>query len=148
MKRTAEEMFGALLRSQARMLGVPLAHAAGTGTFHSKLPNSSLSFAMVACLFSSLWRRAAQFRHLRVETGYYDETYIADDSGNVLECVPPGIEGVAVNTVSIPEVPPIPEEEQPAFGIPRFSYVLDGAINRMMSSEYMKKTRYFLVKNP
>jgi len=140
LQRTSEQTFGELLRRQARFLGVPTAHSSGTGTFNSSLPKPRLSFALVGLLFPSLWNQLHQLNHLRVETGYYDETYIADGSGNVQKCVQPGMEGIAVSTVMLPDQPPLSRGEQPSFGIPSFSYWLDRVMNRIMRAEYRKRT--------
>ncbi len=81
-----------------------------------------------------------------METDYFNETYIADGSGTVLQSVQPNIEGVAVSDVVLAGSPPQPKGKQPPFGIPGFTYLLDALANKLLASEYRKKTKKYLSK--
>jgi len=146
LRNASAGTFGEYQRRQAGFLGVPVAHAAGTGTFRSSLPHPGFSLAMLSAMYPTLLKHSAQFSHAHVEAGYYDETYIADRSGAVLECVPPHTEGIAVSDITLPDAPPQPKGKQPPFGIPRFSYLFDTIANRLLAPEYRKKTKRYLCK--
>jgi predicted amidohydrolase len=144
MKRTSDQTFGEYLRRQAGHLGVPVAHATSTGTFTSLIPKPKPSLAMLALVHPPLWKYRSQFERARMEAGYFNETYIADQSGVVLQSVPPKAEGLAISDVILPDLPPRSKGKQPPFGIPAFTYLLDTIANRLLVSEYRKKTHRYL----
>jgi predicted amidohydrolase len=141
LKHTSDKTFGEYLRRQAGFLGVPVAHSTSTGTFSSFIPNSKSSLAMLSVIYPPLWKHKSQFDHVRMETDYFNETYIADDSGIVLQSVQPNTEGFAISDVLLPDFPPQSKGKQPPFGIPNFTYLFDTMANRLLASEYKKKTQ-------
>jgi predicted amidohydrolase len=141
LKRSSDETFGALLRRQAAWLGVPLVQAAVTGAFVSSLPHPGLSYSFLGMMAPSLFKYVSQFKRSCVESGYFEETYIADASGTVLQRVPAGVEGLALGELILPDAPPKPAGKQPAFGIPKYSYWLDFMINALFAAEYRRKMR-------
>lgn len=144
VKRTSEKTFGEYLRRQASYLGVPVAHATSTGTFTSLIPKPRSSLAILSLLYPPLWKYKSQFDHVRMEADYYNETYIAENSGAVLQCVQPNTEGFAVSDVTLSDSPPKPKGKQPPYGIPNFIYQFDTMANIILASEYKKKKqRYF-----
>jgi predicted amidohydrolase len=144
LKRASDKTFGEYLRRQASLLGVPVAHATSTGVFSSSIPNPKSSLAMLSVIYPPLWKHKSQFALAHVETDYFNETYIADNSGTVLQFVPPNTEGFAISNVILPDFPPKPKEKQQPFGIPKFTYLFDTIANKLLVSEYKKKTnRYF-----
>jgi len=144
LRRTSDKTFGEYLRKQASFLGVPVAHATSTGAFSSPLPNPKSSLAMLSVIYPPLWKYKSQFDHVRMETDYFNETYITDSSGIVLQSVQPNAEGFAISDVTLPDSPPQSKGEQPAFGIPKSMYLIDSIAEMMFTSEYNKKTQRYL----
>jgi predicted amidohydrolase len=145
-KRTSDKTFGEYLRRQACYLGVPVAHATSTGTFTSSIPKPKPSLAMLSLIYPPLWKYKSQFDRARIEAGYFNETYIADNSGVVLQSVQPNSESLAISDVILPDSPPQSKGKQPSFGIPGFTYLFDTIANWLLASEYKKKTQRYLVK--
>ncbi len=141
VKSTADKTFGEYLRRQASYLGVPVAHATSTGTFTSLIPKPKLSLAILSLIYPPLWKYKSQFDHARMEADYYNETYIAEQSGRVLQSVQSNSEGFAVSDVRLSDSPPTPKGNQPPFGIPTFIYLFDKVANILLASEYRKKTQ-------
>jgi len=144
LKRTSDETFGQYLRRQASFLGVPVVQATSTGTFTSSIPNPKLSLAMLALLYPPFWKDRSRFEHARIETNYFNETYIADASGAILGCAQPEVEDYAISNVTLWDFPPQPKGKQPPFGISKFAYMFDAMANIILASEYKKKTRKYL----
>jgi predicted amidohydrolase len=144
VKRRSDKTFGEYLRRQAGYLGVPVAQATSTGTFTSLIPKPRPSLAMLALIHPPIWKYKFQFERARMETGYFNETYIADSSGSILQSVQPDAEEFAISEVILPASPPQSRGKQPSFGIPGFTYLLDAIANRLLASEYRKKTHRYL----
>jgi hypothetical protein len=140
LKRTSDQTFGVLLRRQSGFLGVPLAIAAGLGKFSSFIPNPSRSLAMLALIYPPLWKYAARVDRVLIETGYFEETYLAGSSGIVLERARSARDGFAISDVALPDSPPQPAGKPPIFGISPFATLLDGIANRFLASEYERQT--------
>jgi len=141
MKRTSDETFGAYLRRQASFSGIPLVHATSTGTFTSAIPNPKLSLSILALVYPPLWKHTSESEPPRIESGYFDESFIADANGLVLESVRPGLEGFALSSVSLPDALPQPVGKRPSFGIPKPSYWFDSFGNWILAFSYRKKLR-------
>jgi predicted amidohydrolase len=139
LKRSSDDTFGKLLRRQASALGVPVAQATSTGFFTSPIPSPKISLTMLALIDARLLKYAAQFEHARMETVYFNDTYISDESGNVLQSVHPDEEGFALGEVSLPETPPQPKSKQPPFGISPLTYLLDIVANLIMTFKYKSR---------
>jgi len=146
LKRTSDKTFGEYLRRQANFLEVPVAHSTSTGIFKSSIPNPKSSLTMLSMMYPPLLKYKSQFNHVRMETDYFNETYITDRSGTVLQSVPPNIEGFAISDVILSDSPPQPKGKQPPFGISNFTYLFDTIANRLLASEYRKKTQRYLSK--
>ena len=146
VRRTSDKTFGEYLRRQAAHLGIPVAQATSTGTFTSSIPKPRVSLAMFSLLHPPLWKYRSQFDRARMEAGYFNETYIADSSGAILQYVEQNAEGFALSDVTLPNSPPQPKGKQPAFGIPGFTYLFDTAANILLTSEYNKKTHKYFSK--
>jgi len=144
MKRTSDKTFGEYLRRQASFLGVPVAQATSTGIFTSSIPNPKSSLAMLSVIYPPLLKYKSQFDCARMETDYFNETYITDHAGNVLQSVPPDTEGVAVSDVLMPDSPTQSNGKQPAFGIPKSMYLVDSITEMIFASEYNEKTQRYL----
>ncbi len=146
VKRASDKTFGEYLRKQASFLGVPVAHATSTGIFTSSVPNPKSSLAMLSVVHPPLLKYKSQFDQVRMETNYFNETYITDNSGTVLQSVQPDIEGFAISDVILPALPPKPKGKQPPFGIPKSMYSIGSIAEMMFASEYNKKTQRYLPK--
>jgi predicted amidohydrolase len=146
VKRTSDRTFGEYLRRQASYLGVPVAQATSTGAFTSLIPKPKPSLVMLSLLYPPLWKHRSQFDRARMETDYFNETYIAGSSGAILQRVQNNTEGFAVSDVTLSDSPPQPKGKQPPFGIPKFTYLFDAIANMILASEYRKKTQRFLSK--
>ncbi len=147
LKRTTDKTFGEYLRTQASSLGIPVAHATSTGTFCSSLPKSKTALAMLSVIYPPLWKHKSQFARAQIETDYFNETYIADSSGVVLQSVPSGSDGFAISEVILPDASPDPKGKQPPFGIPKFTYLIDSMADMLLDAEYRKKLRRYLAEH-
>jgi predicted amidohydrolase len=143
MQRTARGTFGIGLRRQSSHLAVPVVNTTGTGVFSSALPSPRLSLAAFALMAPRLWKYMPRADRLCIEAGYFNETYIADASGKVLQQVPAGEEGFVLADVALPDAPPSPRGAQPPFGISVFAYLFDVLANLSLASEYQRKKNYF-----
>jgi predicted amidohydrolase len=121
----ADQTFGALLRRQSAWLGVPVVQAAGTGLFRSPFPRPRLSMLTLALSCPPILKLIPHADQILFEAGYYDESYIAAASGEVLSRVPPGAEGFAISDVEIQAAPSQSPDSQPRFGLSATAYLLD-----------------------
>jgi len=140
-QRGAGETFGACLRRQASWLGVPVVNTTGAGTFKSCLPLPRLSLAIYVLARPDLWKYIPRASEVYVKAGYFQETYIADADGQVLDRVPPGSEDFALAEIALPESLPAPRGRQPRFGISALSYAFDDFANIVLASAYQRKVR-------
>jgi len=141
IKQNADETFGAHLRRQSSNMNVPVLHTTGTWLFRAKLPSQRISLASLMLSAPQLWKYLSQAEHVFVESRYFNETYIADASGKVIERVPAEVETFALAEIEIPATPPQPRGKQPAFGISTLSYWADSFANWAVTPCYHKKTR-------
>jgi predicted amidohydrolase len=130
----AEHTFGECLRRQAAWLGVPVVNTTGTGLFVSTLPLPQLSWRILTLLRPQLWKKTPN----QISGRYFNETYIADEKGNLLGSVPPEIEGSVVATLSLPPVIPRPGRRQPVYGISRLTYLFDWLAGLLYKRFYTK----------
>jgi hypothetical protein len=79
-----------------------------------------------------------------METDYFNETYITDKSGTILQSVQSNTEGFVLSDVILPDFHPQSKGKQPPFGIPKFTYLFDTIANMMLIPEYKKKTQRYL----
>jgi predicted amidohydrolase len=145
-KHTSDKTFGEYLRKQASFLGVPVAHSTSTGIFNSPIPNPKSSLAMLSVIYPPLLKYKSQFDLVRMEANYFNETYITDNSGTILQSVQPETEGVAISDVIMPDLPPQSKGKQPPFGLPKYMYIVDSVAEMMFGSEYNKKRKRYLSK--
>ncbi len=141
LQRNTDETFGAHLRRQSSNLNVPVVHTTGTGLFHSKLPRAGISLASFLLFAPSLWKYIPQAEQVIAEAGYFNETYIADASGGVIERVRAEVESFTLAEIEVPAAPPQPKGKQPAFGISSLGYWSDAFANWMVTSLYRTKIR-------
>jgi len=147
-KRTSDKTFGEYLRKQASFLGVPVAHSTSTGVFNSPIPNPKSSLTMLSAVYPSLLKYKAKFDSARMESSYFNETYITDNSGTILQSVQPDTEGVAISDVIMPDISPQSKGKQPPFGLPKYMYIIDSTAEMMFGSEYNKKRKGIFQSKP
>lgn len=141
MQHSADETFGALLRRQTVNLGVPVVNTTGTGTFRSHLPMPGISFMGFAAAAPRLWKYLRQAEQVQVQAGYFQETFLADASGEVLARVSAGEEGFVIAEVELPDSPPPSKGKPPAYGLSVFSYLFDRYANLLLAGEYRRKKK-------
>lgn len=141
MLRLTRDAFGEKLLRQSSRMHVPVVATTGTGTFSSSLPLPRLSFLLMTLAYPSLWRYLAYAAESRVEGGFYQETYVADAGGHVLDRVAAGSENYALAEIPLADAPPQPTGRQPAFGITPLPYLLDTAFNAAAVPTYRRKVR-------
>ncbi|MBN1873447.1 MAG: carbon-nitrogen hydrolase family protein [Anaerolineae bacterium] len=138
---TSAEVFGAHLRRQAAALGVPVVNTTATGLFSTSVPLPAISLLSYTLGRPDFWRYLSQAEAIRVEAGYFHETYVADAMGKVLAQVPPGAEHFAIAEVTLPETRPQSRASQPAFGISPLLYLLDEFANALLRPVYRRVVR-------
>ena len=139
--RGAEQAFGEFPRQQAAWLGVPMVNAAVSGKFSSHLPRPRLSAAVFYAMRPRLWKYISQAGKISLECGYFNETFIADADGQVLAHVDGDVEGFVIHSVTIADEPPKARGKQPAFGMSRLAYFVDGLVNQWMVGYYRKHAK-------
>ncbi len=135
------EIFGRYLRRQSAWLGVPVVNTTGTGHFSSGIPLPHLSLAMYGVTRPDLWPYLPRAGAARIETAYFNETYVADASGRVLAQVPPETEHYALAQVTLAEALPRPRTAQPDFGLPASVYQFDDFANSVLAPVYRRQAR-------
>lgn len=60
---------------------------------------------MLAAMYPSLLNYRFQFDNVRMEGNYFNETYIADSAGTILQSVEADTEGFAISHVIMPDSP-------------------------------------------
>jgi predicted amidohydrolase len=141
IKHTSGGVFSHCLLRQAAYLGVPVVNTTGTGVFSSAVPAPKTSVAVHTLARPDLWKYISQAGAVRVEAGYFNETYIADAAGRVLRRVPPEAEAYTLAEVVLADTPPQPHGKQPPFGISVLAYVFDVCANRLSSLVYRRNMR-------
>ena len=141
VKRTSGGVFSHCLLRQAAYLGAPVVNTTGTGIFSSAVPSPKVSLAAYVLMRPDFWKYIWQVDTVRVEAGYFNETYIADAAGRVLQRVPPEVEAYALAEVVVADTPPQPHGKQPPFGISVFAYLLDAFANAALPKIYRRGIR-------
>ncbi len=141
IKRTSDEAFGHYLRRQSSHLGVPMANTTGTGRFYSAVPLPKISLFLYGLMCPRLWKYIPTTEALFVETGYFNETYIADADGRIVEKAPTGNEGYALGEVILQDSPPQPSTPPPAYGLSTLVYLFDNLANLLLIPVYRRGVR-------
>jgi hypothetical protein len=139
--RLAKDIFGDRLCRQSTRMRVPVIATTGTGTFSTHMPLPRLTFLLMTLAYPILWRHLAYAAECRIEGGFYQETYIADASGHILDRVAAGSENYALADINLADAPPQPTSVQPNFGITPLPYLLDAAFNAASVPIYRRKVR-------
>lgn len=143
MLRMIKTVFGEKLLRQSSRMRVPVVATTGTGTFSTSVPMPRLSFLLMTLAYPVLWRHLSYAAESRIEGGFYQETYVADAGGHVLDRVAAGSENYALAEIALADVPPQPTGRQPAFGITPLPYLLDTVFNVAAVPTYRRKVRAY-----
>jgi predicted amidohydrolase len=141
--RLSGDAFGEKLRRQSSRMRVPVVATTGTGTFSTQFPLPRLSLALLALTSPTLWGYISRADECRIEGGFYQETYVADAAGRVLDRVAAGSENFAMAESLLADAPPQPTGAQPGFGITPLPYLLDALFNAASVSVYQRKVRSY-----
>ncbi|MBN1431089.1 MAG: carbon-nitrogen hydrolase family protein [Anaerolineae bacterium] len=143
MFRLAHDAFGEKLRHQSSRMRVPVVASGVTGSFSSHLPLPRLSLALLALASPALWRYFPRAAESRIESGFYQETYIADANGKMLDQVPAGSENYALSEIYLADAPPQPTGRQPGFGLTPLPYLIDALFNAAATPLYRRKIQAY-----
>jgi predicted amidohydrolase len=141
--RGIEDTFGRQLLNQSAWLGVPVVNTTATGKFSSHIPRPRLSLALYSLAQPGLLRYIARADQVRLESGYYQETFVADATGKVLARVPAASEGLALGAVMLSDSPPQPQGQQPTTGLSPLVFWVDRLTNRLMAQVYQRQVSQF-----
>ncbi len=139
--RGSEHTFGPFLQRQAAWLGVPVVNTTGTGKFSTHIPAARISMSAFVLNSPKFWRYLRQLDLARMESGYFQETYVAGADGQVLARVPAEVEGFTLATVPLEDKPPQPTYPQPSFDLSPLAYVSDYFANFAYAMIYRRKVR-------
>lgn len=143
MLRLTKDVFGQKLLRQSSRMRVPVVATTGTGTFSTGVPLPRLSFLLMTLAYPILWRHLSYAAESRIEGGFYQETYVADAGGHVLDRVAAGSENYALAEIALADAPPQPVGRQPAFGITPLPYLLDSLFNMAAVPTYRRKVKAY-----
>jgi predicted amidohydrolase len=146
--QNVREIFGSLLRRQSACLNVPVVNTSGIGNFSTTLPSPRISFWGLSQSAPQFWKYLPHAAQIRIESGYFYETYVADATGSVLQQVPPNVEGYVVAEAALPDSPPAPQGSQPAFGISWLNYFFDAFANWVLARVYQQKRTSPSISSP
>jgi predicted amidohydrolase len=127
------KVFGEYLRQQTAWLGVPLVHTTGAGQFRSFLPRPRLSLGILLAARPDLWGYVSQAEKVFIESGFFNETFIADASGRVLSRASQDSDNLTVSKLNLPTETPKPRTKQPKIGLSALTYQADALTNRLLS---------------
>lgn len=130
------QVFGEYLRQQSAWLGVPVAQTTGAGRFKSHLPRPRLSLSILLAARPGLWKNIPRAQEAFIESGYFDETFIASANGEVLGRASRDEDNLAVATVEMPDTPPAPRGKQPKIGLSPLAYSADALTNALLAGYY------------
>jgi len=137
--RNTEKIFNKFFIEQAVWLGVPSVNTGGGGVFHSAIPRPRLSLAIQLAARPDLWKYIPQAEKVRLKSGYFDETFIADAQGNVLNRTRLDGDDVAVAEVTLAEKTPTPQTPQPKIDLSPLTYRGDELSNALLVGYYNQR---------
>lgn len=141
IRHTSTETFGDLLRQQAQHLRIPVVNTTGTGQLSTHVPLAAATLPLYIANEPDLWKHLLHAPQARLESNYFNETYIADADGAILAQVKSGEEGFVISEIEIFETPPRPQGRQPRYGISPLAYVIDNALNILLTPVYRYNIR-------
>jgi predicted amidohydrolase len=135
----AGKIFGEYLRQQSAWLGVPAVNTTGGGQFQTHLARPRLSFANFLAARPDLWKYLSQAEKIVIEAGYFDQTFIVDANGQVLNRTTLDGDDVAVAQVELAEKTPVPQTPQPKIDLSPLTYWADEFANAMLVNYYNQR---------
>lgn len=137
--READKIFGEFYLDQARWLGVPSVNTTGAGIFQSYLPHPRFTTISFFATRPDLWKYISQSDKITISTGYFDDTFIADASGNPLARSKRNEDDLVVATVQLADQTPQPNLPQPKFGLGPLTYLVDSYVNAALKNYYNRR---------
>jgi predicted amidohydrolase len=141
MQNNGQDTFDTLLRRQSAYFQIPLAIATGTGLFSTRVPLPIISLSPYLISHPAYWDYFSQVRSIKVETDYFQNTYIADRHGAILAKVKPDEEGYVVQKIILLDNPALIQGIQPSYGLSHLLYWTDNFAQAVLSLEYNKKLK-------
>ena len=137
--RNGDKIFGEFFSAQSAWLGVPAVNTTGGGKFRSLWPRPLLSFAMSLAARPDLWKYIPQAGQIYGEAGYFDETFILNAQGQVLNRTQLDGDDVAAAQVELAQETPVPQAAQPKIDLSPLTYWADGFANAMLVNYYNQR---------
>ena len=141
IKDTAAGTFNEHLLKQAQHMNIPVVHTTGTGQLQTTVPAPFVSMLTFAAMRPELFKHIPQAAETVIETGYFNETYVANAGGEILAKVPEGEEGYVVAEIELAPITPTPVKHQPSFGMLPPTYWFDTILNTAMTPLYRHNVR-------
>ena len=137
--RNSGKIFGEYTLKQNAWLGVPVVNTTGGGQFCSLLSRPRLSFAGFLAARPDLWKYVSGAEKIYLEAGYFDQTFIADASGQVLNRTKIDGDDIAVAQVELAEKTPVPQTPQPKINLSPLTYRVDELVNALLVNYYNQR---------
>lgn len=135
----SEKVFTEFFLGQSAWLGVPVVNTTGGGAFHSALPLPKLSLRVLLMARPDLWKYISQAEQARIEAGYFDETFIANAQGTVLNRTTLDGDDVTVAQMQLAEKTPVPQTPQPKINLSPLTYRADELTNALLTGYYNQR---------
>jgi predicted amidohydrolase len=132
----AGKIFSEFFLQQSAWLGVPAVNTTGGGIFRSKVPLSKLAYTILLAARPDLWKYISQAESIYQTSDYFDETFIADARGKVLNRTKLDGDDVAVAQVQLADKTPVPQTPQPKIPLSPITYRADELTNALLIGYY------------
>jgi hypothetical protein len=135
----SEKIFGEFFIEQSAWLRVPAVNTTGGGRFRTFLSRPRLSFAGFLSARPDLWKYIPQAEKIHIEAGYFDQTFIADSNGEVLQRTKIDGDDFTVAQVELAEKTPVPLKPQPKINLSPLTYRVDEFVNALLVNYYNQR---------
>lgn len=142
--RGADKTFGDFYLTQARWLGVPSVNTTGAGIFQSHLPYPKFATTSFFATRPDLWKYISEAEKITISARYFDDTFIASASGNILAKTEIDGDDMVTATVQLADKTPQPNMPQPKFGLGILTYLVDSYVTMALKNYY---NRHWQVKH-
>jgi predicted amidohydrolase len=130
------KIFREFFLEQSAWLGIPAVNTTGGGNFRTFLARPQLSFTGYLAARPDLWKYIPQAEKIYIESGYFDQTYIADANGQVLARTKIDGDDFAVAQVELAEKTPVPQKPQPKIDLSPLTYWVDEFAKSALTNYY------------